>query len=275
MRAEVVIPYAGKIEIGAWCDEALGHAVQRTADSTNIQRRVQILTQDTTIFFGVVVGTRDLSDEEKVRFAKIPGELLDRSTEVPPHRLRHMLQCVQPKTIAIRKREPVLITASEIVQRFGSIEIEIAKVEEVRSAKRRVLIIEAAAKVHSTGARVIVVRLKFYRPNTGIHGRGRQRRDRVAIFVEPIAFLVKLGEGQKRRLTLSIGVKPVAAGVVEHNVEDDVHAYAMRCIDKCNQIFPSAKTRIDFKKVLDRVTMERVEMRALLEGRADPEGGDA
>src|SRR6266851_2063908 len=49
----------------------------------------------------------------------------------------------------------------------------------------------------------------------------------------------------------------------------------MSSIHERDQILPSAETRIDFKKVLNRVTMERVEMRALLKDRTDPQSADA
>src|SRR5207248_3203995 len=63
MRAEVVIPDAGEIEIRVRCLEALGHAVEHLADFANVERRAEILPEDAAVFFRIVIGARDFADE--------------------------------------------------------------------------------------------------------------------------------------------------------------------------------------------------------------------
>jgi hypothetical protein len=63
--------------------------------------------------------------------------------------------------------------------------------------------------------------------------------------------------------------------MVEDDVEDDAQALLMRRRDQLDQIGARAEARVDLEEVLDAVAVIAVEMRALLEHRAEPEGAHA
>ena len=77
------------------------------------------------------------------------------------------------------------------------------------------------------------------------------------------------------RLRDAAGVDPVEAGMIEDDVEDDADAFLMRGVHQFDEIAPRAEPRIDIEEMLDAVTVERVQVPALLEDGAEPDGGNA
>jgi hypothetical protein len=72
------------------------------------------------------------------------------------------------------------------------------------------------------------------------------------------------------------GVAPDIAAVVDDDVEDDVHASLVGLTHQLDQVFGRAEAGVDVEEVLDAVAVvARGVVLALLEGRADPDGGAA
>src|SRR4029453_19053760 len=112
------------------------------------------------------VVTSHLADQEEIRLAEVGRELLDASAEVAPGVGVDVLEGVDAEPIAIRERHPVLITASQIVERARPIEVHVAQPDEVCPPELRVRVVEAARSEASlAGPRVNVFGLELPRPH--------------------------------------------------------------------------------------------------------------
>ena len=275
VRAQIVGAHAHEIEIRGGTLQPLGDGVQHAAHVADVERGIQVEADHAPVLRGIGIRARHLAEQEEIGLAQVGGKLLDRAAEVAAGLGRHVLQRIEPEPVAVGERDPVLVAARQVRQRVAAVEVEVAKVEEVGAAKRRVLVVEVAAKVHAAGARVALVALQLRRPHARVHLRVGKGRRRAAVTVEPDALGVERGEPDVRLLARAVGVKPVAARMVEHHVEDDPQPLRVRGADQRHQILAAAEARVHVEKVLDRVAVKRVEVPALLQHRSYPQRGDA
>jgi hypothetical protein len=128
-----------------------------------------------------------------------------------------MLERVDPESVTVGERDPVLVDVNEPGQRGVDVGGQVTQQLEVTSLVFRVQVVqESLAQVAVTGAGVASRVLKLDRPGPLV-----DRRDRLDGFTggpEPVPEVVVLGSRQKAFLFDVAGIVPVLPGVVEGHI---------------------------------------------------------
>jgi hypothetical protein len=260
------------VEVGARRGEPFGHVDQRESRLADVERGVELRLQHVEVAVFRRVASRHFPDEEEVVFAEIGGELLERPAKSARLRQRDVFQRVEAKAVDVRERDPVLETSRQIVEQSGVVEVEIAQREKVAALVLRVGIVDVPRFQTPRAGAGVAIRIMQLRGPHAVVARA-DAFDGLAVAAAPRAERVtSVGVGRlvdaARR---AFGVKPIAAGMLEHDVEQNAHFALVRLVDEKRQVVPVAEARIDVEKVLDRVAVVAVLVSALLEDGAQPQ----
>ena len=99
--------------------QPFGDLVERKPHLADVERRVEVAFQRFEVAVLIVVPPGDLSDQQKLLFADVGGELLDRPAEVARLLQRDVLECVDAESVAVGQCDPVLVALGQVGEYTG------------------------------------------------------------------------------------------------------------------------------------------------------------
>jgi hypothetical protein len=258
------------VEIAAGVTESLGYIVQDGPHGADVERRIQIATEHIQIAILREIAAGNFAHEQKIVFAEVGREFLDRAAEVSALFEGHVLERVDAVAVAVGQRDPVAIAGGEMIEHAGIVQRQVAQREEVRALVLGMRILQAPrAEIALARARVARGILQFLGPHAFVFVADFGT-DPLAVAPKPGTEIVMAREGLEGGLGDSLRIHPVESGVIENDVEDDANVFAMRRLHQLDQIRARTEARIDVEEMLDTVTMEGIQVTALLEHGAQP-----
>ena len=146
MRAEVVVPDPGEIKyaFGAGRPLATPWSARRMPPMSSVALRFWPMTRRYRSASSSEPATSPT--RKKSALPRFPANSLMAPQKLRPTLVGDVLQRVEAEAVAVGERDPVLVAAREIVQRFGAVEVEVPEVEEVGAPERRVVVVEVCRR---------------------------------------------------------------------------------------------------------------------------------
>jgi hypothetical protein len=159
VRSEIVIPSTRHRKIVGGLGETFGDVGERRSNLCDIECGIEVAAQDLKVKIGIVIATGNFADEEEIGFTQAGGKLLDRAAQIPATLLIDVFQGIDPKSVTVGERNPVFVTAGDIIENTGLVVINIAITDKVGASKLGMGIVDiAGAEVTLTGSRVGIIR---------------------------------------------------------------------------------------------------------------------
>src|SRR6476620_648506 len=162
VRTERIVPSLGKLQISFRGDQTFGDSPKGRPNAADIERCVQVSPENLPVPRRVAIGSSNLGHEEEIGFAEICGEFLDRAAEASTRLLRHVLERIETKPVAVGKCDPVFVAACQVIEGLRPVEVDVPQFDKIGAAEFRVWVVDiSSSQIARSGPRVVIILLQL------------------------------------------------------------------------------------------------------------------